>query len=485
MKKLNFFGKILVVLIGLYGASFCTYSTKPKEPNLLPNTTVANIPVDEDTIKAYVTLYWDGEDSDGYVTAYKYRYVTRHLTRGDSVVTDWVTTRSTSQTIAFESSDDLNFQHFEVKAIDNDGGEDPTPAVKEFYTVKAYSPETSIESPAEDQELFVLPQTSDWWQGIKVAFASSDRDGEVVAYGYRVDDAKEWTWTEDTTVVLPPDMFARPLTGTHTIEAIAKDNTGIIDPTPATVHIRLVEPTFDRDILMIDETKEGDQTPGFTTDTQVDSFYNALFHPDTSVDYFTSGLPPKKILGRYRLLIWHSDYNFDRHNIGNEKKYIIEYLQAGGKLLLSGWRIIKSFDLEASFPQIYDSESFLSEYLHVVGANESPSVDGAFAWARGRNGYPDIHLNPNIAALKDFPYFGGLTNVNIMTPGAFTRVIYRFQCKETARQSVRSVFQDRPCAIRYLGSSFDIILFGFPLLYIQPDEAKLMANKLLQDLLGK
>ncbi len=484
MKKIHEFVKILLVFALLYLAAHCTYSTKPKEPNQLPNTTLANIPVAGDTIKAYVTLYWDGEDADGYVTAYKYRYITHHLNRGDSVVTDWVTTTSTSKTIAFESSDELNFQHFEVKAVDNDGGEDPTPAVKEFYTVKAYSPETTIETPTEGQEMFVLPQTSDWWEGIKVVFASSDRDGEVVEYGYRVDGIGEWKWTEDTTVTLTPDLFASPLTGEHTIEAVAKDNTGIIDPTPATVHIRLVEPTFDRDILMIDETKEGDQTPGFTTDAKVDSFYNELFHPDTSVDYFTSGLPPKQILGRYKLLIWHSDYNFDRHNIGNEKDYIIEYLQAGGKLVLSGWRIIKSFDLGASFPQVYDSESFLSEYLHVVGANESPSVDGAFAWARGRNGYPDIHLNPNIAKLRDFPYFGGLTNVNIITPGAFTRVIYRFQCKENTNPSVRSVFQDRPCAIRYLGSSFDIILFGFPLLYIQPDEAKLMANKILQDMLG-
>ncbi len=483
MKKNNELNNIAILLIGLFLAVGCTYSTKPKDPNKLPNTTVANIPVDGDTINAYVTLHWDGEDSDGYVTAYKYRYITYHLTKGDTVVTEWVTTNLTSKTIAFESSDELNFQHFEVKAIDNEGGEDPTPAVKEFYTVKAYSPETYIVSPQENQDLFILPQTTDWWTGIKVVFGSKDRDGKVVEYGYRVDGQGDWTWLEDTMAVLTPDEVALPLTGTHVIEVVAKDNTGIVDPTPATVQIVLFEPTFDKNILIIDETKEGDQTPGFTTDAQVDSFYNELFNPDTTIDYFTSGLPPKHILGRYKLLIWHSDYNFDRHNIGNEKDYIIEYLQAGGKLVLSGWRIIKSFDLGASFPQVYESESFLSEYLHVVGANESPAVDGAFAWARGRNGYPDIHLNKEIRAINDFPYFGGLTNVNIITPGAFTRVIYRFQCKETTSDNIRSVFQDRPCAIRYLGSSFDIILFGFPILYINPDEAKLMANKILEDLL--
>ncbi len=301
----------------LYFLSYCSYTTKPKDPNKLPNTTMANIPVYGDTLHAYVTLYWDGEDADGYVTRYKYRYITYHLFKGDSVVTEWRTTDSTSKTIAFESSDDLNYQHFEVKAVDNNGGEDPSPAVKNFYTVKAYNPETFILYPSDKQDLFVLSQTTDWWQGIKIKFGSSDKDGEVVEYGYRVDNQGAWTWIEDTMVVLTPDEFVLPLTGKHTVEVVAKDNTGIIDPTPAVVTIKLFEPTFDKDILMIDETKEGKQTPGFFSDAQVDSFYNELFHPDTSIDYFSNGLPPKDVLGRYKLLVWHSDYNFDRHNIGN------------------------------------------------------------------------------------------------------------------------------------------------------------------------
>lgn len=473
---------IISIIAGLCFLTNCAKETNPMLPNKPPNTTMANIPVNGDTLYAYVTLHWDGEDTDGYVTHYKYRYVTYHVFEGDSVFKEWRTTDSTCQTIAFESSDSLNLQFFEVKAVDNSGGEDPTPAVKEFYTVKAYAPETTIESPENNQDFFVLPETNDWWQGIQIIFGSSDKDGEVVEYGYRVDNQGEWTWLEDTMVVLTPDEFAMPLTGNHTIEVISKDNTGIVDPAPASVTIELFEPTFDKGILIIDETEEGTRTPGFTSDEEVDSFYNELFNPDSSVDYFENGLPPKNILGRYKLLVWHSDYNHDKHYVGEEKDYIIEYLQAGGKLVLSGWRIIKSFDLEASFPQIYDSESFLAEYLHVSGANECPSVDGAFEWARGKNGYPDsIHVNLDIDAINAFPYFGGLTNINIITSGAFTRNIFTFQCKEGF--SDRAIFQDRACAIRYTGSSFDIILFGFPLLYIRPDEAKLVAQKVIEDLL--
>ncbi len=482
MNNIKYLIIIFLIAAGLYFSINCSPETNPMNPNLLPNTTIANIPVDSDTLNAYVTLHWDGEDNDGYVSLYKYRYVTYHVFEGDSVVQDWKTTDSTRQTIAFESSDSLNFQRFEVKAIDNDGGEDPTPAVKEFYTVRAYAPETEIISPENNQDIFVLSVTSDWWQGIEINFNSSDKDGEVIEYGYRIDNQEDWNWVRDTMVVLLPDEFALPLTGDHTIEVISKDNTGIIDPTPATVTLKLFEPTFDKKILIIDETIEGTNTPGFTSDAEVDEFYDNLFHPDSSIDYFENGLPPKNILGRYQLLIWHSDYNYDKHYVGEEKDYLIEYLQVGGKLVLSGWRIIKSFDLEASFPQVYDPQSFLAQYLHVVEANECPSVDGPFIGALGKNGYPDtIHVNLNIDKIRGFPYFGGLTNINIITPGAFTRNIFTFLCKDGFADRV--TFQHRACAIRYLGSSFDIILFGFPLLYIEPDDAKLIADKILEDLL--
>lgn len=473
---------ITFITVLLYLSTNCTRKTNPMNPNQPPNTTIANVPVDDDTLFALRTLHWDGEDSDGYVSLYKYRYVTYHVFYGDSVVKDWQTTDSTRKTIAFESTDSLNYQRFEVKSIDNDGDEDPTPAIKHFYTVRTYTPETEIVSPENNQDFFILPAVSDWWQGIEIAFNSSDKDGEVLEYGYKVDNQRDWTWISDTMVVLLPDEFAQPLSGNHTVEVISKDNTGIVDPTPAGITLQLFEPTFDKDILIIDETIEGNNTPGFTSDEEVDEFYNDLFHPDSSIDYFANGLPHKNVLGRYRLLVWHSDYNFDRHYMGAEQDYLKEYLQVGGKLVLSGWRIIKSFDLEASFPQAYEPESFLAEYLHVLEANECPSVDGAFIGAQGKNGYPDsIRVNPNIDKIRGFPYFGGLTNINIITPGAFTRNIFTFLSKEGFGDRV--TFQHRACAIRYLGSSFDIILFGFPLLYIEPEDAKLIAKKVLEDLL--
>src|SRR5690606_29753141 len=106
------------------------------------------VPVEGDTLFALVTLHWDGEDDDGFVERYEYRYITYHVDQGDSVVTEWQETDATSLTLSFESSDRLNRQVFQVRAVDNEGAVDPTPATRTFFTKQTILPEAEIVSPA-------------------------------------------------------------------------------------------------------------------------------------------------------------------------------------------------------------------------------------------------------------------------------------------------------------------------------------------------
>ena len=137
----NFFRKIFfLLLIPVILFNFCERPTEPPNPNEPPNTTIANIPRDNDTLFALQTFHWDGEDDDGYVAAYQYRYVTYRLTMNDSVVQEWKDTKETSLTIAFLSDDELNRQVFQVRAVDNNGALDPSPAEKVIYTYKTIFP---------------------------------------------------------------------------------------------------------------------------------------------------------------------------------------------------------------------------------------------------------------------------------------------------------------------------------------------------------
>jgi hypothetical protein len=72
----------LVSVSLLFGVWSCNYPDAPAASNSLPSTRLANIPAN-DTIARYinlgvipeVTLYWLGDDPDGYVVAYRYRWV--------------------------------------------------------------------------------------------------------------------------------------------------------------------------------------------------------------------------------------------------------------------------------------------------------------------------------------------------------------------------------------------------------------------------
>ncbi|MBI4534988.1 MAG: hypothetical protein HY708_01830, partial [Ignavibacteriae bacterium] len=247
-------GVLSVGLVLLFFFS-CEKPTSPSHPNTAPNTTIANIPKDGDTLFALLTLHWDGEDNDGYIASYQYRYVTYHVGVGDSIVHDWKSTTETSLTIAFESSDLLNAQVFHVRAVDNDGAVDPTPAEKRFYTVQAIPPRTELVSPRDNAELFVIEQITDWWEGIELTYTGRDEDGELVEFGWSV-DGSAITWTTDTTVAIPPSAFSPPLAGAHVLKVTSRDNTNLIDPIGDSVTIRLVRPTFANRILIIDETQE-------------------------------------------------------------------------------------------------------------------------------------------------------------------------------------------------------------------------------------
>ena len=171
------------------------FDTKVENPNLSPNTTLANIPVDGDTLYALVNLIWDGEDNDGYVVAYEYSYTTYPVGEflGDSITHDWVRTDESELTIAFSSPNEINFQRFHIRAIDNSGNVDQTPAERRFYTYRTKIPTTTILAPAIEAEFFAQEQGNIWWPGVTLAFTAKDEDGRIIEFAWSADGG-EWHW---------------------------------------------------------------------------------------------------------------------------------------------------------------------------------------------------------------------------------------------------------------------------------------------------
>lgn len=476
-------GLFSLAALVLWSSLSCERKTSPANPNLPPNTTLANIPRDGDTLFALITLYWDGEDNDGFISGYQYRYITYHLQKGDSLVQPWVYTQSTSITLPFESSDVLNFQRFQVRAVDDVGDVDPTPAEKRFYTVQTIYPVTQILFPGNGQQYFVQEQVSDWWLGIKLSFTAVDEDGEVVEYAWAVDNG-DWNWTTDTTLYITPEYFS-PLDGPHTLRVTSRDNTNLVDPVGDSVQVMLIKPSFAKNVLIIDETRESlfpIPLRSFYKDADVDSFYARIFGTSEQWDYFSKGMPPKSVLGEYKVIVWHADNPYtnenDVHRLPRHINDVIDYLHVGGDLVMGGWRILKSFAQADPFPKTFNEGSFIYDYMHILQANETPLVPADLTVALGSSGFSSVRVD-SLKLSEAFPYLGKLAQVNVIPRRAgFTDVIYRYGNDPNGLTWPRGL----AIGLRYYGTAFDSIVLGFPMFFIREEDAAVMAQEILSSL---
>jgi hypothetical protein len=195
------------------------------DPNTPPETALSFAPDEGDTVVYRVRLNWFGWDPDGEVTHF--------LARWDSL--EWFATVATESVFLVEtqrdgpdSLHDYRAHTFEVKSVDDDGAEDPTPASVTFTAMNTHPDTEILSGPSGIVGAFAEFQ----WTG-------SDVDGEVIGYGHRLSkrDGHDWivvaaedSLDADETVALfgPFDY------GQYRFEVWAVDDRGAADQTPAT-----------------------------------------------------------------------------------------------------------------------------------------------------------------------------------------------------------------------------------------------------------
>jgi len=490
MNRLFGYFAVALVMILMFAVASCERPTEPPHANNPPDTKLANIPKDNDTVFALVTLFWDGGDYDGYITRYQYRYFTYHLLPGtgqwilfDS--TGWRDTTGSTVTIPFNSTDSLNKQEFYVRAIDNDGNIDPTPAQKLLTTTRTAPPVTKLIAPVKNANVLVSQHITDWWPGLNLVFNAKDqaKEGAIVEYAWSVDGGA-WTWVTDTSLYLPPAVFKEPLNGPHTVKVTSRNNTNLVDPVGDSALVTLIVPTFEKSVLIIDETDEFN-SPFVTmrvSDATVDSFYARVFPGAESWDFKAKGMPPRDVLSHYKLLVWHADdVPVSRpHKISDPANIAIftDYLKVGGKFLMSGWRILKSFAYYNNFPYAFPPGSFVYDYLQIYTADETDVVGDC----TGGKGKPGITSDFAVDSVKlaISPYNGKLGWVNlIIKPAGFTDVLYAYVNRD---DSPNPTYRGRGMALRYYGTVYDAVVLGFPMYFVVEADAIVMAEQILRNL---
>ena len=524
MKKvITTFFFILFFLFEITCKDFPPGDTKEENPNEAPNTTLANIPTNGATLYALVNLNWDGEDYDGYIDHYQHRYTTEYLvesagegdyyftatdTSGQTITTwwtidstmvqPWLTTSSTALTVAFNSLSNLNHQLFEVRAVDNSGNIDPSPASIEFFTNQTLFPETEITYPKDNAEFLAKPEVDDWYRGIPLRYKANDPDGNITEYAWRVDGGP-WNWTTDTSVMITPDLWAEPLEEEHIITVISRDDTYLIDPVGDSVEIEIYVPTFEKDILILDGTVENESLPffdGAITDEMTDSAYYEIFggnRGDLLVDDRDFGrrrYPNFKTIRKYKMLVWIKDHFATVPYFAEESENMRAYLHAGGKIVMVGNNIMQSFmddsyylmapcDPCITYPCKFGKGGwnwFMNEILH-VNFGFVASLLGNYNHAEGINNYSGIEIHPDTAKVKNiWPYYNKLSNIDvILEPGGFTMPIFKLHSDD-------HYVDQEACGVRYFGSGFDVIYLGFPIWHMNGNDAKALGEKILEDM---
>ena len=213
---------------------------------------------------------------------------------------------------------------------------------------------------------------------------------------------------------------------------------------------------MDQGILIIDETKDGNGTPGNPTDEMVDNFYAEIIGMDfDNYDYAELGSISLEQLANYSTVIWHDD-DINFHNIDENINNLGCYLVAGGNLIISGWRTSDVIE-----------DYFLSAFLDLENMETVPTF--IFNQANSEI-YPTLNVDPE----KINTALGGCLAYITTFPEA-ENAIYTFQSAEG------SEFDGVPCAVESQPNG-KFILLGFPLYYMQNDQAAELMNTILDDL---
>lgn len=175
--------------------------------NIPPETEIFVKSAVNDTLNSTTsiqTIYWDGRDPDGFVVGF---YYTWEQNPGPD---DWIWTSERSKSFPLQISGNDTSYLFQIKAVDNLGAEDPTPAFQ-LFPIRNTPPVISW-TPAS-----LIPDTT--FTVASFVWAASDLDGDhtISHFEYALDDTSQWkkcpgfrrtlTLTADSGVVAGDHVF--------------------------------------------------------------------------------------------------------------------------------------------------------------------------------------------------------------------------------------------------------------------------------------
>jgi hypothetical protein len=374
--------------------------------------------------------------------------------RGNYTDTTWIAGRTAfAETVAGLWSDSVYY--FAITAFDANSRES-------YCATEATG--TPRSAPLAPANLTATPVDS----GIALSWA---RNLELDLAGYNVYHKIDNGAFDSLTFTADSFLLNKPLSGAsrYYYKVQASDNDGNKGLLSDSAYSRPI--TLDQGVLVMDETQNW--TAGsFPRDAQQDSFYNYLMAGYKYEQYDFGSVAQKPglaDLGPYSTVLWHSD-DPSGFLAYNDTSALREYLGKGGKLWFVGWKPTGDIRNSATYPASFVAGDLLYDCFNISTAGLSGTTD-SFKTAIGLKGYPDIAVD----TLKYPATIWGkvLRNIEALEPAGTADTIYAMDMKNNG-----SAYEGKACAVRDSGK---VVFFGFPLYYMNKDQARLAAQKVMAE----
>jgi hypothetical protein len=242
--------------------------------------------------------------------------------------------------------------------------------------------------------------------------------------------------------------------------------------------------THDLGVLVVDATKDGPGGAIAPTDSAVDAYYAAIlagFSASREWDVADSTLVNIGIsdadMAPYSSVVWHSDVRASSP-IYQDSSAMRKYLQQGGRVVISGWRLSTSLKATAAGGlNSYPIGTFVPAMLKIDSTSTNSPIGQDFYTAiAAASGFGNVQVD----SVKIPAYNGTLVNTDVALPPfnhPAAQTIFTHHGKTPG-----SVLEGKPVAWRYIGSDFKVTVFDFPLYYMQQDAARAALRKALLDM---
>ena len=312
---------------------------------VLPDTRlIDNSPTNNARTSTYVSFRWVGIDEDGIITRYKYFWE-------DS--TDWRDTSATSFTVR-NLDDGEHF--FGVKAIDNAGAEDPTPAIVKFRVNLKAKPSIDISAgPAHRQKVYADIPIVFEWKGDATGFHGL-LHRKPYKYTFDDPDSTKWSdWTDSVKI----DFGLQPI-GTHELKILCRDSLGAESSVKRReFEIIPVKGPMNIPLLIVNDA-ELDSMADVKASEILEATFSDVQHDNWKVVQSSNPLDPPnlvnaEVVSKYKSILWFTDGSghLGAANTEPYDTYLKHFLTAGGTLVIFGQENFANMENRAAYPVKY------------------------------------------------------------------------------------------------------------------------------------